>query len=568
MSTETPFEIGVFLVKNNNIIIIVCVVYLFEIFCMKWLKKIIVYIFMFWIISNLFFWYTFADQEDQENESKNCAACRATPSWMQMYLNFEIDLLWILQSASAQPEKVWKNKRSWLFAGGILSVWKVVLKSTVSKIKDDFDSEIKAVRALNISTVLLYKMTLPNVYSDGMLPIAILFENEPFVRDYKTLQEIDMSVDDVIREMWINWLWSKKISSQIYKKLDTLQSKYTVMYWGSNAIFEKISISGTVKYRQLLTFILRLNSLMKAILYNVSSDAEIEWFIHIFENFYSKGEIVATINRDVVDSMMRDYSCATTVACNTSVSTALKQLKKLMKNTKKKAQNSWGEIEDSWSAFKNSILNVKKTRKATLSKEAKDTWLTDKQIELLYSVYGIDAKDLTTSQIETLKQNWVKIKEEFVPLTEAANNIAKWSVDLYQTWKNSSLLRWTYYYIKNWWKNKQQKNEQKDSELERQKKIEQLITESYFPLSDRQQAIYDSMQETVNVILLDKYLDKQIALVSTNRDTHYFLEIWKIMHIIIEKEIWTKDTEWLVKRLWETCIYQCTNKWTTKCYAK
>lgn len=543
-------------------------VYFCEMFYMKLLKNFIVYISMFWIISNLFVWYSFAANETQEDESKNCAACRSTPSWMQMYLNFEIDLLWILQSASAQPEKVWKNKKSWLFAGGILSVWEVILKSTVSKIKQDFDSEIKAVRALRISTVLVYKMTLPNVFTDGMLPIAILFENEPFMRDYKTLQEIDMSVDDVIRDMWINWLWDNKVSSQIYKRFDSLQSKYTQMYWGSNAIFEKLSISRSVKYKSLLTFILRLNSLMKAILYNVSSDAEIEWFIKVFEYFYSDGDIVVKINRDVVDLIMRDYSCATTVACNSSVSTALKQFKNLIKTTKKKAQSSWGEIEDSWSAFKQSVLDSKNIRKKTFDKDAKDIWLSDKQRELLYSVYGIDAKDLSTSQIETLKQNWTKIKEEFIPLTEAANNIAKWSVDLYQTWKNSSLLRWTYYYIQNWWKNKQQKYEQSLSEADRQRIINQLVEESYFPLSQRQQIIFDTMQDTVNEILLDKYLDKQIALVSTNRDTHYFVEIWWIIHKIIELEIWNKDIDWLVKRLGEACVYQCANKWTVNCYAK
>lgn len=551
-----------------------CGLFLWNFGYMKWLKKIIAYMFIFLCVSNLFFWYAFAacnsgeNCEEDQNDNK-CASCKATPNWMQMFINFEVDLLWVLQSAGAQPEKVWKNKKSWLFAGGMLSVWKVVLKSTVSKLQQDFDSEIKAVRALRISTVLLYKMTLPNIYTDAVwFPLAVLYKNEPFFRDYKTLQEVDMSADDIIWEMWINWLWDKQISTQIYKRLDTLQSKYTVMYWGNNAVFERITISSSVKYKNLLTFVLRLNSMLKTILYNVSSQEEVEWFVSTLEKHYSKWNIVVVINRDLVDLMIRDYDCATKSLCNSDLAAAQKQLKQLEKNTSQRLDVAWQWVEDSRSAFKQSLLNIKSVHKKKFSKDEKDLWLSDKQVELLTSAYGIDASELTTSQWETLGNGWTKTKEEFVSLKEAANNIKKWTVDLYHTWKNSSLLRWMYYAIKNRWKNKQKKYEQQLSEQERQAAIDKLVKESYNPLSDRSQEMLDEMQDAVDQILLDKYLDKQIALVSTNRDTHYFREIWEIIHKIIEEGIWEKDGDWLVKNLWEACVYQCTNKWTLKCYAK
>jgi hypothetical protein len=50
--------------------------------------------------------------------------------------------------------------------------------------------------------------------------------------------------------------------------------------------------------------------------------------------------------------------------------------------------------------------------------------------------------------------------------------------------------------------------------------------------------------------------------------TKYFVEIWSLIHKILEKSIGTKDTKWLVKYLWNACELQCSNKWITNCYAK
>jgi hypothetical protein len=44
--------------------------------------------------------------------------------------------------------------------------------------------------------------------------------------------------------------------------------------------------------------------------------------------------------------------------------------------------------------------------------------LTERQVELLRTVYGLDSKNLTTSQIETWKKNWSNIKKQLNPFSD------------------------------------------------------------------------------------------------------------------------------------------------------
>ena len=255
---------------------------------MKLKIKNIVYLLMFWtIFSSMFFWYSFAWDQ--------CLACSATPVWMQTYINFEVELLWLLQNMSAVQETFWTNKKSWLFTSKNLWLTRAFLKWTLEKIQNDLDSEIKAARALAISSVLLEKMSLSQVFSDWPMSIYILFKSEAFVRDYKILQEIDMSVNDVIWDMWVEGIRNDHISSFIWANIANLQQKYSKAYGGSTPVFEKITISGDVRYRQLSSFILRLNAMMKNVLLRVRDEDEFNSSISDFEDFYSKWNICMCI---------------------------------------------------------------------------------------------------------------------------------------------------------------------------------------------------------------------------------------------------------------------------------
>ncbi len=525
--------------------------------CMKWIKKLIVYVFVFWfIVSNIFFGYTFADWNSWTND---CPTCRATPVWMQSYINFEVEVLGLLQWVSARVETLWKNTKSWLFAGWVLGISNTFVKWTVKKIQNDLDSELKAARALAISSVLLEKITLSNALWDGIGAISVLFKSEAFVRDYKILQELDMSINDVIWDMGVNGTRDDKISPAIQTNLSNLQRKYSKASGGSVPIFEKITISGNVKNKQLLTFLLRLNVLMKTMLYSVNDKTHINYNAANFEERYSKWNIVVQLNRDYINSIAVDYSCATMKICSAKLSESLKNF-----------WNRYWFTNSFWQAMKtikDANKNLKEAYQSTPPNFSDDSdkkwtwWLTDRQVQLLRTVYGIDAKDLTNTQIETLKHNRETIKEEMQPV--------------------SSVLTTLWNKTKSVFSKKKDKQEKMESRGDLQQTIyqnsltaeqkqslsEELFWQQLLPLAEKDQLLVDTMQDVANSILIEKSDDKQIVMIWTNADTHYFVEIGAYIHSIVDEEIWTKTTDWLIKKLWDTCVYQCNNKWNDKCFA-
>ena len=279
-----------------------------------------------------------------------------------------------------------------------------------------------------------------------------------------------------------------------------------------------------------------------------------------FEKEYSDWDIIIKINREYIESMKRDYSCISYSTCNKTVKDALKWLL----DTKKIKESFWrtkDTIKDANQNLKDALITNIYTKKDDEKKWI--WWLTDRQVELLYIVYWIDAHDLTTSQIETLKQNLEQTKEEQQPLTDGYKDLKntskkiintlkttwKWVLDLVKSRINKIKSKWT-----------EQENEYINwlTEQEKEELSQQIYWQKIIPLSDSENVFVKSMQDTVNEILIEKWKDKENLLVWINQDTHYFVEIWWIIHSIVNDEIWNKDW-WLVKILWETCDYQCKN---------
>ena len=140
--------------------------------------------------------YAFAQSSSNSNK---CSACNATPPAMQAFINFEVELLESLQELSETKQTLLTNPNSGLFAGW-LPLTRAFLDATYQKVKKNLDSEFKATRAINITTVLLTEMLFENGDS-AISSITILFKDRAFVRDYKILQELDMSTNDVIWDM-------------------------------------------------------------------------------------------------------------------------------------------------------------------------------------------------------------------------------------------------------------------------------------------------------------------------------------------------------------------------------
>lgn len=514
---------------------------------MKKFKEFILYSFILCLlIQSTFFSYTFADSDENK-----CSACNTTPTSMQMFINFEVELLWILQWASGQAGSFWTNKTSGLFAWWTFSLSKTFLESILQKAKKDLDSEIKATRAAGITAVLLSIMWAEA--KDSLYSIEILWKDEAFVRDYKILQELDMSINDVIWDMWVLWIWDDRVSSSVRSEIQWLQYKYAQMYWNNNAIFEKLSISSDVKYSNLSMFLLRLNSFMKSALMSLGENTPLlDLSVSRFEKVESEWNIVAVINRDYIESIKMDYSCVSLKTCSKTIKEARKWLTNI-DNYKESLARAKKTIKDANNNLKEAYLSN------TEADDDKKEWvwgLTDRQVDLLYTVYGLDAHKLRSSQLETLKQNFEQMKKETEPVIDAVRTLVKWTRDLKK-----------YNRAKGKWTEQEQDYINSISEQKRKELEDQIKWQERIPASERWQNLIEEMQNTINEILVEKWKDKEIVLVWVNQDAHYFVEIGWIIHSIVDNDIWDQNTEWLIKMLWEVCDYQCNNH-GGKCYSK
>ena len=519
---------------------------------MKSLRNYIVYIVLF-MLSVIFClpWYVSAQSSSDSNK---CSACNATPSAMQAYINFEVELLESLQEVSAKQSTLLNNPNSGLFAGWF-SLLKSFVKATTEKVKKNLDSEVKAARAAEITTVLLAEMLVENRYS-MVSSMTILFKDRAFVRDYKILQELDMSANDVIWDMWMLGIRNDKVSPQAQVQILWLQSKYSKIYGWEYPIFSKLSISWWVKNRQLLTFILKVNWLMKGMLSSVKNSILIDGFLDEFESQYSQWNIIAEINRDYIGQIQSEYSCVKMKVCNETVVWAitwlvdasnLKESFARSKDTIKDSISNLKELKNPWKTYTNTVRNVD------------NSWgLTERQVELLRTVYGLDSKNLTTSQIETWKKNRSNIKKQLNPFS-----------DLFPQ-KGETVIYWlkdTDSKVQNQWKKQESNRKEKLSEQQKATVNDQYYWQRIMPIPYNDQDVLNELQDTVNDILIGKSDDKAILLAWLNVNTHYFVEIWSYIHFIVETAIWDKNNDWLVDNLWKACTYQCGNNWKENCYA-
>lgn len=516
---------------------------------MRITKKIIVYVLIGCLIcSNIFPSFVFA-----ENNENQCWACSGTPDGMQMYINFQVELLWILQWSEKEKKEYWWTKRSWLFGWGFFAVPEAFINSIKTKVKKNIDRDLESTRSMMVSTVILYKLTLSHALSEWLLSISILFRNESFVRDYKILQEIDMSTNDIIRDMAELWIWNKKVSPDVYLQLQNLQMTYTQEYGWRYPIFERFVVSDDVKNKQLLTFIYRLNSLMKWVLYNVEHKYFLRLNASVLENFlYDDGRKIEIIFNDkFLDYVANGYECAVW-GCNYGTKRAARELGKDIAETGRKAWKAFWRSKDLivnstkelWAVLK----NMPKTYTKTVRWAENDWWLTDKQIQLLRTIYGVDTKHLTTSQLQSLKLFRANTKEEFQPITDLASTIWSWAKII----RNGLTKKPVFPTMKN-----EISSTSSDQVIRNNKSLQTQSRDDFT----------ESMKGVIAQTLALKTQDKQIALWATNQDLVSFVQIWEYIHkILINEDI--KGADWLVQVLWTLCEYQCSNKWNKNCFAK
>jgi hypothetical protein len=520
------------------------------------------------IVQNMFFGFVFAQTEDNNEEDANCVVCGMASLEFQTYVNFQVEMFQVLQNAVKAPEEAIDNKKVWLFTSRILSLPERLIESwkkMFNKLTQDFS---EAGKAAKIWSIMLWTITSELVGKDALWGLAILLRNQPFVRDWKTLQELDMTTHDLMWDFGMKWLWDEKISAEISSDIEKLvKDKYVMndsnLYW----LFEEFNFKWDVKYKDIIKSLQKLNSVMKSFLIFPKKEGK---SISSFEREMSKGNIIIKFNKKLVDRMYNSYDCAEWMnACN-DMRSDFKKVINVLPTIKSSFSESMDIIKKANKDFSDAYLKSDEDNDDT-KKDQEKTWLTEKQITLLRTVYGIDTSKLTKNQWIGLWSILDKNIGKNIVNSTHIQPLDIFSAESIAAKKEAQKTR------------KQNRQDQKYlaslmekntsiAETEAKREIEAEIEKIRKILSwevDDTSELKNVLNSTLNSVLSEKSEDKQIVMIYDSLSTtKYFKEIWYFIHNWIDNQIWTKDIDWLVKYLWTVCESQCSNNGTKNCYAE
>lgn len=550
---------------------------------------------------SILFWVAFATDTDQE-----CVVCSRMSDEMQMYVNFQVEMIWALRQVEEHKQLYsWLTKK-WLFSYGTVKVWANFLNSLKSSINKTTESAVDTTRSLALATAIVTKNAGTIVFTPEWLwDLLILFRQKQFLRDRNTLQEIDYSLDDLLRDVWMQGMLKQPVSSDIMSNINSFIWKYRVMDEWDIKIFDTLQINGNTTYDEIIFALGDINSVMKNF-FTVESMHVYKKNLAIFESKrWEEWAIQVKFNHQFLESLSNSYACVKWVNwvknCGGSLTTFASDVSAIWSSVATEFTEAWKQIKESSKKLAEAAKSVWKVAKNKYSKNATDLWLTDDQIELLSDIYGINASKLTKQQGLSLSsilngtagkniKNSTTISSDFwwknslyeKEETAKANNEYLTTDSLTDEDRDNFSL---YMKQKTCMKRLNRKWISNDEKKKWKTKCTTLLWENSIYLKDNVDwflKYYVSNVSSVDlltwtVLYLNKAMDwilgeletdKAIVMYSQNQSTTtYFVQVGGYIHDSVENVIWSKNggSENIVNTLGKACKTQCANKWW-RCY--
>ena len=454
-------------------------------------------------------------------------------------------MLQAMNTIQGKWKELWDyNYIGWLFTNKLLSIPdenKGILEKMVVWMEESMSRKISTV--LEVSNIL---SSLAFTSYKDLIWLSILFQAKPIVREWKTLLDLETNINEITYELALSAMANEQISDS--SKFQKIIDKYTQ----DKPLFDKWFIPDSIKYKDITNMLIRLNGAMKTFVPygSVGQFDEFgkEWGDGIYLRF----------NTWTILEMKAAYYCARWFSKCTS------SWKDFVKNIK----NIWSSFVKWWSDAKKTITEANKklaesikgiAQAKILKKSPWEEYLTDTEIELLRSVYGIDTKKL-------LKQEWIWLRD----LLRMGSKESLSAIKFKSLWAGNSLL------------DKQAKNntsnETKESNQSKidKKNVEDLLDANAKKLKGKieedsenlilDQDLKNSFMDAISIVNNQQQNDLAV-LWSTNSVDYlaYYTSIGNRIRDVVDI-IWSKD-KGIVKNLGNVCEVQCSNKWIDWCYA-
>ena len=560
----------------------------------KILKIFICVILAVFVSQNMFFWIVFAQEEAE------CYVCSRMSNEMQMYVNFQVEMIGAIRQVHADREIYSGLTKRWLFSYGLLDAWSMFLNSLKNSLNKTTQSAVDVARVAELTTLIVAKNAWTIWFSaEWVWDMLVLFRQKPFMRDRNTLQEIDGNIDDLLWDVWMQGLLYKNVSDDIMAEINEISKRYTQAY----PIFSTFQVNGNIDYWKLILMLDSVNRIMKNF-FTTKSISVYKKNAKLFEKDMSNGKkITISFNHEYLTELSNSYACVKGKAwfknCGWSLQTFASDVSHIWKDVWTQFANAWKEIKESSKKLAEVSKSVWKVMKNKYTKWW-DLWLTDDQIELLRDVYGINTAKLTKQQwlslsslfngtagkniknsITVSQDVWdkeVKSRSSYTVKTvksEATNDsITEKDFDKYSTYhkRKYCIIRLNHKKDPNTnakWYNKCQDVLLGTDKIFLTDNYESYL-QNYVPNGrvNYFTGMINYLNDAIDGTFSELDLDKSVVMYSQNLDTTmYFVEIWAYIHNVVNDIIWTKNgsPNTIVNNLGKACENQCENKkW--KCY--
>lgn len=496
----------------------------------------------------------------------NAPICLQSPNSLNLYLEFQQKAIALLASDPFKTTTEQIQTWEWgIFTNKVLKLSSPDANTNIPILTDLLKELETAVTNMIIGTATtsaLFLLSALNTESDGLMSFLILFQERPLVRDRSKLQDIDRSISETIYTLGQKWKIWKTI-----KNTSQLQAIIT-QYQNQGLLSKAENIPSQFSYLELLLELQSLNVEIKSFLSSSST-------YQLTDN-----ENILKFDTKRVQNLKSDYHCARFNAINLaapkcwgSANALLANLKTLTSNTKKTGASSLHTITSALERLNESLKGFKHFR----SKKNKS--LTNDELELLRSVYGLDTTKLTDEQLSSFspfsisqrsKNQWDQAKKD--AQTEL-KKIWQFRSDSIKSYKDSI---------------KKAKEEKKAKEAEhtrqqeaikkRNEKIQEEEKADNKALSELKKQALELQIKNEHHISLHEHLYKDFKIlvdaenkVKTETElTNSTLNTYQFAHLSYQIQkiadlIWNNNT-WIRKSIKNICSYQCSNKPSSTCY--
>lgn len=471
----------------------------------------------------------------QSSCGDNPPVCQATPASMNLYLEFQNQILGLLQSNPFETVKETVNLPEWwLFTNQVLTLQGLeeFNESLIGKTSRILWTAIENLLISHATTLLLFTIWNENaLLFDPLMSFTILFHDRPIVRDRAKILQIDSILQHTIYT-----------TGKTGKTLNTIKNSEKINALIQNYIDQKLLSSASIlpdkiKYWDLFSELGIINWYIKSFLARKTTK-------HLYEK---KGLLRFSDER--IEQLDQDYACTRLrlgFKCNADLDEGMNNIKHLRANTQKTWKSSATTIKAAIER-RNKAWNGYNRPSSSKSNE-----LTSEELELLREVYNIDTSKFSTKEQEGLlamtentQQQRQKVKKH---VQKARKSVKKFVKDITTKKENEEK------------KDKKPEENTEDSEWKQLTEIEIELKNKYNPnlyqnLMD-DLAILDKAKN--DIVSTTKYND---SLALSSRFGEFSHKIQKIKEVIGDKKNWTR------KNLKDVCDYQCSNK-NSICYVQ